>query len=213
MTDDLKTTIYTLGAPRSGTIYLNCLMSALYGSPSVDIVSLGHSYEATRLVIDARSNAPHVVAIRDPYDAISSDILGSMSEHVLTESPHRYIEDVTWLWESILSSDIFFIAPFDVFTKSPTEIVGKLELKHPSLSGLADLTVTNQTLEDILAEHDNRSLGVDTAERRARGHVPRVNQPSKTAVLEMLHSKHYEPRFKYLFDMYSELENRYTDIK
>ena len=213
MTEIKDITIHTLGAPRSGTVYLNSLISALYASPSISVKSLGHSYEATRLVIDSKSTEPHIVAVRDPYDAISSDILGSMSKNILTEPPHRYIEDVTWLWESILSSEIFFIAPFEIFTNSPTDMVSKLESKYPILDGLADLTVTSQTLDAVLEEHDTRSLGLDTAERRARGHVPRDGQPSKVAVLEMLHSHHYSGRFEYLLSMYSELKNRYINIK
>tara|TARA_B110000285_G_C14862935_1_gene485442 strand:- start:147 stop:764 length:618 start_codon:yes stop_codon:yes gene_type:complete len=203
--------IFSLGPARSGTKYLDTLLREKYASDEIFVTSSGHSFWSMRSIPIEHPDSVVLLALRDPYESLASDLAGHLIDDLTKLSPEQKLSDYTLLLESALDSSCF-VAPFEIFTVDHLEITKKLEVAYPQLAGKGRI-ISDEHIYKTQQKHDNKKFGAHSEIRAVRGHLPRGENPAKMEALGILKSATYVRRFAYIENMQKELMERYKNVQ
>jgi len=211
------------GFPRSGHGYFyRCLLdryATIYtGNP------YRHHFAWHREFIRSGLSTPFIVPVRDPKEALVSNVVRGISlleeknlKNKIDTTYNEYLHEVdssidlmTTMWETVASSDRFFIAPFTEIISNKDEVIRRLEIKHPELK--TEPFAANRSASELLevvAEEDKIRLG---AAIREIGHVPRQTSVYKPKAIEVASDSTFKLRLEYLYTLQNNLLSRYEDI-
>lgn len=211
------------GFPRSGHGYLfRCLMDR-YATMFTG-VPYRHHFASHREFIRSGLDIPFIVPVRDPKEAlISNSVRGinlleekNLSNKVnTTYDEYLHVVDsgldlMTTIWETVISSDRFFIAPFTEIVSNKDEVIRRLEIKHPELK--AEPLGMNRSASEILkvvAEQDKVRL---VGTYKELGHVPRQESIYRPTAVSTVSDPIFRPRLEYLHTLQNKLISRYEDL-
>jgi hypothetical protein len=97
--------IFSLGPARSGTKYLDTLLREKYASDEIFVTSSGHSFWSMRSIPIEHPDSVVLLALRDPYESLASDLAGHLIDDLTKLSPEQKLSDYTILLESALDSN------------------------------------------------------------------------------------------------------------
>lgn len=211
------------GFPRSGHGYFfRCLMdryATMYtGNP------YRHHFSAHRDFIRSGLDIPFIVPVRDPKQALISNVVRSINlleeknlRNKVDTTYNEYLYEVdasldlmTTLWETVSSSDKFFIAPFTEIVSNKDEVIRRLEIRYPELK--AEPLGVNRSASDLLkvvAKQDKIRLA---DANRELGHVPRQTSAYRPKAVEIVSDNTFRPRLEYLYTLQEKLLTKYKDV-
>lgn len=211
------------GFPRSGHGYFSRCLLDRYSNMSTGN-TYKHHFSAHREFIRSGFDTPFIVPVRDPKEALISNTVRGINlleeknlRNNVKTTYNEYLHEVdsgldlmTTMWETVSSSDKFFIAPFAEIVSNKDEVIRRLEVRHPELK--AEPLGMNRSASEILkvvAEQDKVRLA---GANRELGHVPRQESTYRPKAVSVVSDPIFRPRLEYLHTLQKNLLSRYEDL-
>ena len=183
-----------------------------------------HHFSSHREFIRSGLDAPFIVPVRDPKEALISNTvrgINLLEEKNLrnnvktTHNEHLHEVDsglnlMTTIWETVSSSDKFFIAPFTEIVSNKDEVIRRLEVRYPELK--AEPLGMNRSASELLkvvAQQDKVRLA---GSNRELGHVPRQESIYRPTAVSVVSDPIFRSRLEYLYTLQNKLLSRYENI-